>query len=1765
MKVHAATVQQIIDALLNPEVTEIWLVKGHTYTLTSAYGGGQNAFPVIGSARIVTFFGSGATLTRSSSAHFRFFRIDGGQLTLNSLTLANGSIDENVVPTDRRGGAVYISGSNSGLTLQDCTFRDNTVLGITTGSVYGGAVDAVSTAAPLVFRSSLFEGNSAREGGAIHVAGVALLQLVGCTFSQNYARSNGGAVEALGGTIAIDSCTFTGNGRLPGNSGLTVRGGAIYNNGTTVTVSNSAFNANEAVQGAVAVKTLHTQKFSFRSCAFTHNLTSPGSYSLQAENPALNGGIDARLCWWGDPGGPGGYGPGSGDRISSNVAWDPFYPTEEALHTGTAECPLSYATDDSATTPNPISLRFGEKRLRQTDLSLNTGHEPLQFTRSYRQDLLDDPDFDAAHRVMGLGWTHNHHFFMAAPVKTDPPQAQLSARLPEGGTLVLFFDRVNTSDPDIHHYVGTAGSTTRAQVVYSGAGGDVTRITIKTSDRTQFVLSPFMETCYLTTRIFPDGARWTYSYGETTAGVSLEAVADDLGCRLAFSYLSSGFADEPVLQRVEAYRNGALVAAVDFDYGPEMEDGVSVGFQARPLLESVTDVRGNVWTYDYYGSSPGETGTPNPLNYFKQRLSPPLASLADQVNVLEQVAYTLDDGVITGIVQQRGIPEGSSSALLTTELQFHAGDDADQTRESVAGVTRTHSFQRGVLAQTRYEGFAGNAPGTGTREAGSVLRPSRQTDANGNVTRLGWRESGALLDTVTDALGATTAFEYEALQDDGEGDMAEGGRLLTLVNALGEQTRYCYDDRLRQPTLVLNGLNCVPTALRVDDAAGQGAWTSVLPGSVVSNLICNRVGQGYHRRVTTANALSGIRSNAFDVISGRGYTATAVVRSVTANPVDLVLTVEGVGTLTPAQSVGPDWTELTFASVAASTLTSQLRVFVDQTSGGSFEIQQATVLEGAFVEKVDDAFFEQPPAGFGASWGTFGTPEPNILRIGSTDAGQKSRYVKTAAADAGIESQVSVSLAGQKYYLVLARVYPIVGRVQMCFSTAGILSAVTAAEQTGTWVTLRKVITAETAATQKLRFLAYGAPAEFVVDTVHVIECDRLLGWRDFRYDGRWRTVEESTVNPESGLLVQQTRRSYDVAAGWRGLLKTLEPVDVDGTSQSCQTIYTYDLAGRVAQTRVTREPTGDCHVSYSVYDAAGNLVAGIQNYHVLGGSPPTDAASAQALYDPAIPDRNIVTTYAYDELNRRLTATTHAGAADPTPPANFAQTAYTVYDALDRVVLTVAHYVNGGLYASPATWRWDASSECWRDDAGSGTIIAHGADGHNNENIISQTDYNPRGLIRRQRDTAGNVTLFGYDRADRLIKTVRSASQPDYDPAMADLALEFYPGTGNALSPASDRDIIATQVYDAAGNLVLSTEHPDFADVCSVTLHGLDPLNRVVKVIRAASHPGYDFSQDHALAAYEASAAVDEDLVTGTVYDLAGRVEASIDAAGVVSRTVYDAGGRIKYTIQNYVPQFSGDRAVDPASWRWAPPDAAGPGRWVYPTEGANTAAVDHGLQHDENILAETLYDSDGRVQSMRDVQGRLTYNVYDGLGRQVKSIANYVPQGTPDQWTWLAGADGWNWYTDPGGTTPVAHGDHQDQNLITATHYDASGRADFTRNPDGTRTLTVFDPFGKVLKTVQNCDDTVTPLAAAAWTWKATGSGWAWCTTAAGTTPIARGANDENIVTAGVSRLESARACLEANSRCSRSFVGLSPHWQFAPRLPDVPGYHLVPFRLD
>lgn len=1091
----------------------------------------------------------------------------------------------------------------------------------------------------------------------------------------------------------------------------------------------------------------------------------------------------------------------------------------------------------------PVSLLIGEKREEITGLSVTTPAGPLTFSHFYRQGRLSDPNY----QFMGLGWAHNHRFMLTA---TSGTPNTVTVWL--NGSSLVFSETASGSNL----YVADPGS---ASTVTWNSG--TSQYTLTAMDESTYV---FNSSGRLVSRSWPSNESWTYSYDGSNR---LTSVVDDgysldggmLKRKLEFRYYTSG----PF--------NGQLYRVGDHtfdDTNPSAPTGryVEFGYTASKIvnssgaivsgssstdsmLTSIRDVRGNTWTYTYYGQNASETDQ-RLLNYLTSQQSPAVDSAGSGFPrgpiTLKKLTYTPQS---TELAADGGmeLPDGSTPWI-------SVGTPPTNTRST----TQVHSgtYARRVVTNAANQGIAGNA---WSMVAGRTYQ----------ITAWVYPITGTVKMQVANA---TTL-----------------NRTSTGVNAW-------------------ELLRLVHTPTR-DLEAGSLQFL-----------------------VTTS--------------SGEFYVDTVSIAEVT---LATLVEQQGEGALRTAFAFQPGGEPITTEITAGQTLTH----YFDN------DVYVAT----------------QDAAGHRATETPDGQFRPGV----QTDAnGNQTRLVWSG--DGKLLQQVTDALGNATQFTYNAN------------------------------STLKTSQDAEGRQTQ----YTYGDATNPRLPTrVQVVDIDGLtvLSWQEFSYDAKGRPLTARTFDPASNgtKLEQETTLVYYTSGNGNGLLQTVTQKDLRNAANNVSQTLFYDSLGRLVRTKQGLT-FGSCTHSLSLYDAAGNVLASVCNYDPDGNTDPTTVAQLLARYNPAFPDKNRITLHTYDSLGRRVATTTDAGAP-------YAQTTLTAYDSLHRVTRTIANYVANPAIPDPLTHRQQE--------------FAHGP--HNDQNLVTDTLYNERSLVRAQVDVLGTVTLFGYDEADTLVKTIHSASQPTYDNTYApggDPSLRRY-----VASSAPDLDIITTHEYDAAGNRIKTTDA-----VGSVTLIGYDALNRPVRTVRSASQPTYNLKADPTLSQYVASSDPDQDLMDFTEYDALGRVRRSQDVAGNWTLFGYDGLGRAVKTIRA-ASQPTYDIARDPSLRNYVASSVP-----------------------DQDIVTETAHDPAGRVMYTADVLGRRTWTGYDGLGRAVRTITNAVGQAT-----------------DGGGKDPRSTGynaviDFSDRDLIAQTAFDSNGYVLWTQDPLGNKTWLVHDSVGRQVKAIVNATGAAT-----------------------------------------------------------------------------------------
>jgi YD repeat-containing protein len=294
-------------------------------------------------------------------------------------------------------------------------------------------------------------------------------------------------------------------------------------------------------------------------------------------------------------------------------------------------------------------------------------------------------------------------------------------------------------------------------------------------------------------------------------------------------------------------------------------------------------------------------------------------------------------------------------------------------------------------------------------------------------------------------------------------------------------------------------------------------------------------------------------------------------------------------------------------------------------------------------------------------------------------------------------------------------------------------------------------------------------------------------------------------------------------------------------------------------------------------------------------------------------------TIYLYDQfgklISRRMIGNT---AGEPTTY----QTEQFAYDGLGRVISST------DLYGTTSTISIV-------DGTRTTTITT--------PNISSQTMYyNLAGELISSTDAAADtgsaVTQYGYDRNGRL----RVVTGPD---GIKNYML--YDRQNRKVADIDNDGSLIEYRYDAANRMIASIAYANVLSASQITQLG-------------------DLATDVQLSAVRPTANAD-DRWGWNIYDKAGRLLQSIDAAGAVTAFQYDGASRL-------VSRAAYATLVDVASFKTTLPTA--------PVTIVADPANDRTFRN--------FYDRDGLLLATLDEEGYLAEHFYDGAGRKLRTLAS-------------------------------------------------------------------------------------------------------------------------------------------------------------------------------
>lgn len=503
------------------------------------------------------------------------------------------------------------------------------------------------------------------------------------------------------------------------------------------------------------------------------------------------------------------------------------------------------------------------------------------------------------------------------------------------------------------------------------------------------------------------------------------------------------------------------------------------------------------------------------------------------------------------------------------------------------------------------------------------------------------------------------------------------------------------------------------------------------------------------------------------------------------------------------------------------------------------------------------------------------------------------------------------------------------------------------------------------------------------------------------------------TIHESSGMVRHFT---YDA-------LGQLQTMTVGYGSPLAQTtVYAYDSLGRMTA-RTVAAGTALARRDETHYNPDGTVDFVVAN-HVRG------------TFDPAHPDRDIITRFGYDRLGRQVWVEDAVGRIDATH-----------YDARGRVDWTIQNIDQ--LTLDPRTrevaFRPFVPAAPDRNVATRYSYDALGRTERVTQTGILSGSFNP--TTRTFSAATERVTHMQYDPQGRLETTTfnEQLGQPVGTQADVNLqTIQYYDGAGNPTWHRDPAGRWTRTAYDALNRPISTTVNyengdprtvdaanrawTDGTDTDLVSVTGYTPTGQIGSTTR-----------NHVDGTFQVTEPI-TDRTTIYLHDGLLRLQTTIHTADPTQRTATDTN---QYQTRTY-DQMTGYLLyeIDPLGRRTAyrHDDL---GRMVTRTENCHLVettcpAFDGTHAPDRNRPTTTEYDARGRAIVTIDALGQRTRTIYDGLDRPIERILN--EQRPP---------------LDPDAT---------DVNVTTRTAYDPLGRRVRQTDPLGAVSRTSYDGLSRV-----------------------------------------------------------------------------------------------------
>jgi YD repeat-containing protein len=373
-------------------------------------------------------------------------------------------------------------------------------------------------------------------------------------------------------------------------------------------------------------------------------------------------------------------------------------------------------------------------------------------------------------------------------------------------------------------------------------------------------------------------------------------------------------------------------------------------------------------------------------------------------------------------------------------------------------------------------------------------------------------------------------------------------------------------------------------------------------------------------------------------------------------------------------------------------------------------------------------------------------------------------------------------------------------------------------------------------------------------------------------------------------------------------------------------------------------------------------------------------------------------TQFVYDQRGRLLQTIDARGIASATNPANpnLAYSTTYLYDGLGRVTSKTVWNSSGNTTTTTTQY----------DDAGGHTIVTFASGlvststyNHANE-LISSTNVGPG-------SQALGTTTYAYDGDGRL----RMVTDAD-----ANKSYILYDAAGRKVADIDADGEMTEYVYDNSSNLVETiaySQRLSATTIATLVDQSGNPANVSLAALKTSIGRGTapDLSTDR---------------VSINVYDVAGRLSATVDGTGSITGYVYDGLNHVTQMIQ-YATRVSVPSVTDPTVLRTLTP-----------------------VSNRKDRVTQYIYDADGNRVGMVDADAYLTEYVYDAARQLIRQTA-YAFQA------------------NEGTTLDEVRPDPESNDITTRYFYDGEGRQIGALDGVGYLTETLYDAAGNVSQQIR------------------------------------------------------------------------------------------------